>query len=217
MHTEEASACARKSVHEMIKRYKELGFSGAVLTNHFIGGNTCCDRALPWNEFLDSYCRAYYEGKETAEKLDFDLLFGIEQGYGGGKEFLLYGLTPEFLYARPFLRQAPLATWFSEVDEAGGILAYAHPFRDRAYIKEPDAMPDMRLCHGVECFNFCNKPEENIKAFDTFKDSNTLLLAGSDLHDTNFSACFGVSLERRAKTEKDLAEILFSKEYQLYI
>jgi hypothetical protein len=78
-------------------------------------------------------------------------------------------------------------------------------------------MPDMNLAHGVECFNFCNKPEENEKAYKVFKDTDTLLLAGSDLHDTNFDSCFGVSLPRRAKTEKELAQMLRDKDYSLFI
>ena len=41
---------------------------------------------------------------------DFDVLFGIEEGVGGGKEVLLYGITPQVLYDHPELRDADLAT-----------------------------------------------------------------------------------------------------------
>ena len=108
MHTKEGSACAVDTIEEMIRQYVKIGFSGAAVTNHFIGGNTSVSRDLPWEELISQYSRAYYDGKKVAEKLDFDLLFGIEQGYGDGKEFLAYGFEPEFLKERPFLRNADI-------------------------------------------------------------------------------------------------------------
>ena len=45
MHTKEGSACAVSLVEDMIKQYVKIGFSGAVVTNHFIRGNTCVSRS----------------------------------------------------------------------------------------------------------------------------------------------------------------------------
>ena len=47
MHTKEGSACAVSLVEDMIKQYVKIGFSGAVVTNHFIRGN---------NEFVIAFC-----------------------------------------------------------------------------------------------------------------------------------------------------------------
>ena len=138
MHTKEGSACAVSSVEDMIKQYVKIGFSGAVVTNHFIRGNTCVSRSLPWEQLIMEYSKAYTNGRKIAEELDFDLFFGIEEGYGNGKEFLAYGFEPEFLLSRPFLRNADLRTWTEEIHSVGGFIAYAHPFRDRDYITNPD-------------------------------------------------------------------------------
>ena len=128
MHTKEGSACAVSSVEDMIKQYVKIGFSGAAVTNHFIGGNTCVSRSLPWEELIEQYAKAYTNGRKIAEELDFDLFFGIEESYGNGKEFLAYGFEPEFLLSRPFLRNADLRTWAEEIHSVGGFIAYAHPF-----------------------------------------------------------------------------------------
>lgn len=56
----------------------EKGFSGMVITNHFIRGDTRIDRLLPWKDFVDQYRKDFETGKRIAEDCDFDLLFGIE-------------------------------------------------------------------------------------------------------------------------------------------
>ena len=120
MHTKEGSACAVSSVEDMIKQYVKIGFSGAVVTNHFIRGNTCVSRSLPWEQLIMQYSKAYTNGRKIAEELDFDLFFGIEEGYGNGKEFLAYGFEPEFLLSRPFLRNADLNIWAQEIHSVVG-------------------------------------------------------------------------------------------------
>lgn len=163
MHTKEGSACAVSLVEDMIKQYVKIGFSGAVVTNHFIRGNTCVSRSLPWEQLIMQYSKAYTNGRKIAEELDFDLFFGIEEGYGNGKEFLAYGFEPEFLLSRPFLRNADLNIWAQEIHSVGGFIAYAHPFRDRDYIKNPDEVPDISIVDGIEGYNRGNRDIENEK------------------------------------------------------
>ncbi len=68
MHTKEGSACAVSSVEDMIKQYVKIGFSGAVVTNHFIRGNTCVSRSLPWEQLIMQYSKAYTNGRKKSPK-----------------------------------------------------------------------------------------------------------------------------------------------------
>lgn len=217
MHTSEGSACAFSTIDEMIKRYKDLGFTGAAVTNHFYCGNTCVDRNLPWCDFVNEYARAYYEGQNAAAKLDFDLLFGMEENYAPGKEILVYGIEPQFLIDRPQLKKAPIEVWSREVRETGGFIAYSHPFRDRPYIKNPKEMPDLTLVDGIEVYNRCNRPSENDEAEEAFKNTSLAYLAGSDWHRADFTDAFGVYLPERARTSAELAEFLHKREYRLAV
>ncbi len=217
MHTIEGSACGRSSIHDMIRRLHSLGFSGAAVTNHFLGGNTSVDRSLPWDEIVREFSVAYEEGLKTAKELDFDLFFGIEQGYGNGKEFLVYGITPQFLYDRPVLRSNSLELWYDEVHAAGGFLAFAHPFRDRAYIKYADEMPDLSLCDGIEVYNYCNLPHENEKAFDIFSKTDKILIAGGDHHADSLPDSYGVEFSERVRTGDALVAHLLSGNFRLSI
>lgn len=215
MHCCSGSLCGKSSIHDMIRRYVDLGYTGGVITDHFFRGNTCIDRNLPWADFVDGYSRGYYEGQETADKLGFHLLFGVEEGYGGGKEFLAYGFEPEFLKENPRLRNAPIHAWSEAVHSVGGVLIYAHPFRVRDYIAEPDAMPDMTLADGVELYNRGNLPEQDQKAVDTFGGQDWIFIAGGDTHNTLFTERFGVELPEKVRTSAELAAALKRKTHTL--
>ncbi len=217
MHTKEGSACAHDTVHDMIRKYKSLGYSGMVVTNHFYCGNTSVSREQSWYDFVMEYARAYYEGQKTAKELDFDLIFGIEQGYGDGREILIYGVEPEFIAERPALIEENLELWSKEIRQAGGFVAYAHPFRNREYIKDPNEVPDLKFADGVEVHNYCNQPEDNEKAQRIFGNSGAILIAGSDMHNTDFKYANGVVFKNRVKNSAELAKALFENDFELSI
>lgn len=217
MHTRQGSACAQTDIRDMLRAYAAMGYAGAVVTDHFIGGNTCVDRALPWAELIHAYSIAYRQGQAIAKELDFDLLFGVEEGYGGGKEFLVYGIEPEFLLERPFLRHAEVAVWSREVHAVGGVLIYAHPFRSRAYVTDPRAMPDMSLADGVEIFNAGNTPEDNAEAARVFGHADCIRIAGSDAHRPDIGHFCGVDLPHRVTTSAELAQMLKQRDFNLFL
>ncbi|MBQ8550605.1 MAG: PHP domain-containing protein [Clostridia bacterium] len=227
MHTSEASACGKNTVDEMIRKYHSLGFSGAVITNHFFHGNTRIDRTLPPEEFVRQFCAPFFEGQKTAKELDFDLLFGLEENYGSGKEFLVYGITPQFLLEHTYLfapemnkppyREEMLAAWRREADKCGAVIAFAHPYRDRPYIKDPGFVPDRSLFDAVEVFNLCNRPEDNARAAEEYENSDKILIAGSDLHHTDFDVASGVAFSHRVRDEIALATALKKGDFELVL
>ena len=201
----------------MIKQYVKIGFSGAAVTNHFISGNTSVSRALPWEELIEQYSKAYTDGKKIAEELDFDLFFGIEEGYGNGKEFLAYGFEPEFLSSRSFLRNADLKTWAEEIHSVGGFIAYAHPFRNREYIKDPDKVPDISVVDGIEGYNRGNRDIENEKAISVFGNADIVITAGSDLHCADFDSAYGIETNHRIKSNEELVKTLLTENFDVYL
>lgn len=217
VHCAVGSDCASNTVKELMVRYKEIGFSGFALTNHFLHGNTGINRSLPWVDFVKEYSALYYNALETAQKLDFDLLFGIEEGYNRGKEFLVYGISPEILLKHPELQNYGIENWSRVVRENNGFIAYAHPFRIASYIPDPYTMPDISLVDGIEAYNRANKPESNELAFDNFKDSGKILIAGGDIHCTDFNDTFGIQVGERIKTTEKLAKVLKSNNFEIYL
>ena len=217
VHSIGGSACGHDTVENMMKRYKEIGFTGFALTNHFLHGYTGVDRTLPWTDFVKEYSSYYYNALETANKLDFDLIFGLEEKYDAGKEILVYGITPEILSNNPELQNMDIKIWSQTVRENGGFIAYAHPFRNRSYIPEPYAMPDISLVDGLEIYNYCNDKCDNELAVETFKNSGKIIIAGGDLHSTDFDDTFGIQTTERIKTTEQLAAVLKNNQFELYL
>ncbi|MBQ4139825.1 MAG: PHP domain-containing protein [Clostridia bacterium] len=192
------------------------GFAGMVITNHFFRGDTRIDRNLPWNEFCDSYRDDYLRGKAYAEKHDFDLLFGLEEGAGEGKEILVYGITPDFMYDER-LRNAPTELFIKLAHEAGGLVFQAHPFRNRSYIPVPGLIPEFDMLDGIEVYNTGNTPEANEQARLFVQEHPQRCTVGSDGHSPVGGGRTAIVAKQRIRTEKALVEVLKSRDYELYI
>ena len=50
MHTSQSSACAVSTGAQMARAYKEAGYTGIFVTDHFFNGNCAVPKFLPWKE-----------------------------------------------------------------------------------------------------------------------------------------------------------------------
>ncbi len=216
-HTAGCSACGIDNPEKTVRELKAAGFAGMVLTNHFYHGNTGIPRSLPWQEFVRRYEDGFLQAKSTAEPLDFDVLFGLEEGIGAGREVLLYGITPDFLYSHPELRDADLPLISRLVRDAGGLVFQAHPFRVRSYIPRPFEELDPRYLDGVEVWNACNGDLENVRAEIYAKKNRLLPCAGSDAHTGIFPRRAGIACAHRITDEQMLADTLRQQSYVLHL
>ena len=128
MHTSEGSACASNTGAEMARAYAQAGYTGIIITDHFVYGNTAVDRSLPWSEWVEKFCLGYEHAKEEGEKHGLQVFFGWESGYGG-PEFLVYGLDKQWLLNHPEIKDATVEEQLQLVHAGGGILSQAHPYR----------------------------------------------------------------------------------------
>ncbi|MBQ5972951.1 MAG: PHP domain-containing protein, partial [Oscillospiraceae bacterium] len=156
MHCHSLLSGGGEAIERHVDHLSALGWAGMVITNHFFWGDNRVSRELPWNEFVRAYEQDWLTGKAYARSLDFDVIFGVEEHIGGGKEILIYGLEPDFFYANPVLREHRLEDYSRLVRAAGGVIVQAHPFRDRRYIPEVGPVADLSLVDGIEVFNAGN-------------------------------------------------------------
>ena len=204
-------------IEDHITALIEKGFSGMVITNHFINGDTRIDRSLPWEDFVAPYREDFERGCAFARDLDFDVLFGIEESLGGGKEILIYGISPDFLLKNPSLRDGSVEEYVRLVHNEGGLVFHAHPYRDRFYIKDPGPIAELDLLDGIEVYNASNEPEENEKAAALAKEKNLRCTVGSDGHSTRSAGRTALVAKERIRTNEKLIEILKSGDYEFYI
>ena len=208
VHTIVSSACGHSTPAEMAAFYKAAGFDGICITEHFYLGNTCIDKELTWDEWVDAYAKAYFLAKKEGDRIGLDVFFGWETSYAG-EDFLIYGLGPEWLKAHPDVVRWDQKEQYEAVHSDGGFVVQAHPFRERNYMTEIKLHP--YHSDAWEVMNACNFPNENRLAYEEAVKCGKPMTAGSDIHRVRVTKCgklFGLELAEPLQDIRDLKEIV---------
>ena len=185
LHTCQGSACGVSTGAEQARFYKEMGYDGIFITDHFTGGNTATPRDLPWRERIDWFCSGYEDALIEGQKIGLDVFFAWEQNYDGD-EYLIYGPDKAWLLAHPDVEHWTRRRQLEEIRRAGGTVLQAHPFRRRDYIKYILLAP--KYCDGIEVANACNDAFSDVYARRYAREYGLPVTAGSDIHDcSNFA------------------------------
>ena len=211
LHTSYASECGRSPGVAYLEGYKALGYDGIFVTDHFYLGNTCIPRNLPWPEWTARYCEGFFKTKEAGEKIGLKVFFGWETTYGTGEDFLIYGLSPDWLLAHPEIRDLPQEEQYALIHREGGLVVQAHPFRERGYMSEIVLHP--HHCDAWEVANAGNLPYMDRRAFEYAASHGMTMTCGSDIHSTNDLAegkVFPMCTEKPLRSEQDYVELILS-------
>lgn len=209
LHTSQASACATVSGSYQAHAYKEAGYTGIMITDHFFRGNTCISPKLSWEERVNAFCSGYEDAKKTGDKIGLQVFFGWEETYEG-QDFLIYGLDKEWLLNHPEVQHWTIQQQFEEVDKYGGLVIQAHPFRDRPYIPKIRLFPNH--VHGVEVINASNHDEENQQAFMYARKYNLPMTAGADSHNHNIIRS-GINVDNKFESVNDYIDLIQDRKH----
>lgn len=213
LHTSQGSACGKAEGAQMARACKAAGYTGIFVTDHNWGGNTAVDRSLPWEEWTAEFAKGYQEARAEGERLGLDVFFGWEAGFCG-TEFLIYGLTPEWLAAHPEIKEADVKEQYRLVKEGGGMVVHAHPFREEAYIPEVRLFPE--FVDGVEGLNATHTNPLSLSHKSTVWDGQARVYAkehglpvtgGSDVHSTTIFGG-GTAFPRKLADGQDFIKAL---------
>lgn len=201
LHTAEASGCATASGAEQARRYKDEGYDGIIVTDHFFNGNCAIHNYYDWYDRVRQFCKGYENAREEGEKIGLKVFFGIEYTYFGA-DLLTYGVDLDWLYQNNNVMDISVYEYIKRVHDAGGIVVHAHPFREADYIKEIKLLPNW--VDGVEVYNAGNKKEEfNERALWYAKQYDLPQTAGSDNHHLSSERLSGVLSETPLESIND--------------
>ena len=203
LHTSPVSRCARSTVREMLTMYRDLGYRGVFITNHFIDGNINIDKTLPYEDKIRFYFSDYEEARAISPEIGIDVFLGVELSYGG-TDFLVFGLSPEWFLAHPEIEGMKKSEELRLMADDGALIIQAHPFREANYIDHIRLFP--RHIHGVEIINAARGEFENSMAKSYADAYGLLYFAGSDKHSANPGRLAGVSFEEPITSEADFIE-----------
>ena len=211
LHTYPVSRCGHVGVEDNLRFYKEIGYDGVFITNHFLDGNVNLDGDVPYEEAINFYFSDYEKGVEIGKEIGLKVFLGVELSLLG-TDFLIYGLDKEWFLAHPEIMDMKKSEELRLMKDSGALVIQAHPFREEFYIdhirlEQGYAPADMRYVHGVEVFNVGNDDMEN-KIGKLYAEHYGLIpFSGSDNHlGKDNKRLAGVSCDEPVTSEQDFAE-----------
>lgn len=213
LHTSLTSACSRFTPQEIIEKYTRLGYAGIFVTDHFLNGNTTVPRNLPWKTRIGLFFEGFDAVKREAAGSGLDVLFGFEYSYKG-TDFLVYGLSGEWLLAHPEIMDMTVRQFCGFAREAGGLVVQAHPYREADYIDHIRLFPSD--VDAIEAPNACRTPRENYLAEVLAREYGLPMTAGSDIHAAAQKALAGMEFEEKLRSEKDFVQRIKNSEGKIF-
>lgn len=208
-HTDETSNCGRVPAKELVEIYKSKGYDGVVITDHYSQMTFKKTDAFRAGKLWERFLKGYRAAKEAAGD-DFTVLLGMEiRGVCSPIDFLVYGVTEEFIEKSGNLLFKYSHRFYKIAKKNGMLIVGAHPYR-MFPVKPGSAVID-----GVEVYNGKESNENNAKAFEwAKKQGKTILTSGSDFHRTTHKHFSGILTDEPIKTNDDLLRILKSGKFE---
>lgn len=203
VHTSEVSPCGKVPAQEMAQLYKEAGYSGIVVTDHYYDGyfNTLTGS---WDKQVDAYLMGYRMAKAVGDEIGLDVLLGLELRFVGSPEdYLVYGVDEEFLRTYPRLYEYTLMSFYDLVEDMDILIIQAHPFRPGLKVASP------HLLHGVEVYN--GNPRHNSRndlALEYGERHRLIMTASSDAHQYGDIGRGGMYLSTPIQNGRELVQWL---------
>ena len=197
VHTAPASPCSAIRADDLIAEAKQIGLDGLVLTDH--------NHVWPPDRIED-----------LRQKHGFLVLGGNEVITDQG-DVLVYGLD------RNISGVIPLADLQREVQQAGGYMAMAHPFRGFLIfdarqlgltVEKAAARKMFQWVNAMEVLNGKVTAQENEFARSVAEHLGLPGVAGSDAHEAGSVGCYATEFADTITTEADLVAALHAGRFR---
>lgn len=178
-HTTPASPCSQITPEEMVRIYKEHGFSGVVITNHF---NLDVLYKGSREEAVDRYLSDFNKAKELGDKEGISVYLGAEVRFKENmNDYLIFGVDRDILLKVYDYLDKGIKAFREECSLPNSAFLQAHPFRDGMTRVDP------KLLDGIEIFNMHpGHNSRNAFAMRLYNENpHFIVSAGSDFHHPN--------------------------------
>lgn len=213
-HTKNTSNCAEVPAEIAVEEYIKAGYDGIIVTDHlspatYVKFGT---KFLPWKKKVDFFLRGYKAALKTANGR-IPVLLGMELRFNtseGENDYLVYGITEEFLYSHPEILEMNSKTFYDMAKENNLLVFQAHPFRVGMKVTNP------KYLDGVEIFN--GNPRHNSSndiAEMWAKKYDLMVTSGSDYHEIGDLGVGGIWFNKEIADNKTLIEELMKKDYEI--
>jgi predicted metal-dependent phosphoesterase TrpH len=207
VHTSETSFCGNVRGIELVRLYKNSGYYGVIITDHYCKEFFESLGKKNWEEKVDRFLTGYRNAFNEGKKIGINVFLGMEIRFTENwNDYLVYGFSEDFLKEYKELYNLGLKK-FRKFTQGKGILIFqAHPFRQGM------TRANLLLLDGVEVFN--GHPRQNSYnhlAYSFAKKNNLIMISGSDFHRAEDLATGGIIIPKAAGSSKELTKLMQEK------
>lgn len=212
LHTTHTSKCGWLTAPEIIAKYKELGYDGIAVTDHYnydtwnYKGIDIENPVGALDAFLDGYHRMCEEGAKAGIKI----YMGAElRFFENQNDYLFYGFDEKLLENPKEIIDMGVVRFSEYKQSVGGVLVHAHPFRNKCVPIDPV------LLDGVEILNLNPRHDSRNHLALAYAERNPHLVrtAGSDCHRPGDEGTTGILSETLPEDSFAFAQLIKSGKF----
>ncbi len=213
-HSRTVSDCATITPEEIVEKYLKSGYTTVVLADHlspFTFSGKRYTGGEDWQEKIDYYMEGYHALQKAAEG-KLHILQGCELRINVcDSDFLVYGITEDFMRANPDILQIPkIKQMCVRLREAGFLVYQAHPFRNNMTVTNPAYLD------GIEVYNAHGRHNSRNDFAKLWAERYGLLqISGSDVHHEHDLPGGGILTDEPVTSMEQLVQILREGRYSL--
>lgn len=202
VHTSEVSSCGKVPAARMVQYYKDAGYQGIIITDHYYDRYFELLGDQPWEAKVQKYLSGYKAAFEEGKRIGLNVMLAIELRFHDSVEdYLVYGIDEDFLIENPELYKHTLESFKKLIENRDILIFQAHPFRPGMTPAAPE------LLHGVEVFNGNPRHDShNDLAYKFAVENGLLMIAGSDAHQPQDVGMGGIRLSYPIYSASELVE-----------
>lgn len=199
LHTAGVSTCAHVPAEKSMRLYKQAGYAGVVVTDHINSSTFALMKHASWKRKMNHFLKGYRRCKEFEEE-HFTVLLGAElRFHGSDNDYLLFGLTEDFLYRHRKIMEMDPASFHELAQKEGILFVQAHPFRNGLKIVDPKHLD------GIETYNGNPRHDSRNEIAKAWAQKFGMLeTSGSDFHEREDFARGGVIFSQPVHTGREL-------------
>lgn len=223
VHISPVSVCSAMDAEVAAEKYAKCGFDAVVLTNHYSRSYIDVHSASE-SEWRELYLENFFTFREVAAKYALEVFLGAEVTLQAiytplyrkfwSEEFikenfadyLLYGVTEEFLRKTPMLCDLTISELRAECDKNNVLLMQAHPYR----VEQAHSLKHLEYLDGLEINGNENYPsgphEEDILRLA--RERNLIVTCGGDTHSADLHLRSATFVPEEVCDSVSLAEYL---------
>jgi len=208
-HSSEISECAEVSIPDIIEKYTSYGYTSLVLTNHLWSWDCKNDFDKYKKKVEDMFAVCDMARDLAGDRLH--IINGVELALNDGNDYLLYGVTKEFLLSVEDISSLITQQLKDKANASDIIVIHAHPLRFGQWHLPPEEID------GYEIYNGHPEAQSNNDAAELIftRLKGKILTSGSDFHYHHHIPRAGIATDKPITCMEELMSTLRSGDYAI--